>query len=393
METLTFPKEWRSLFQDACVPSEILEDLQSARSIVRLVSDTLSAQTSHNSSLRLSLEKLNSEQNNRTSKNSPEMEKRETCLDSDPSIFDDHVHVVEKKLPTKSGAVTVGNSSDHKSYDVGESDDNYSTGMNGETVRITQRTELSDTDSSDLVTLTDSIELSLEKVSDLEISELDSTSSEELSLIDSLEDFDEKHETHSTVSEVMESARQSRVAWNDDVEVEDSGRYNVDVVSDHISNVGTTNCQPQPCAFPLYEDQNSFKNSNGRARKDHVEKQTQLHIQHTKNMSEDRAVISAVSAITPDLLSVGIQKLKLLPGNNAKTLCKSPTMKNSASAKKNTSFVVKSIDLQNCKQHLRAITNPHPSQLADLKCVREETLSSIAEIIKKVSNFFLIHTV
>ncbi|KAL5012105.1 hypothetical protein ScPMuIL_010656 [Solemya velum] len=398
LENLTFPREWRALFQEACVPNGVLEDMQSARSIVRLVSDTLihtstkelksdqdqTVKRPNGSSLCLSLEQLNSDQSSETNKNLPEKKKAETRFDTESQILHNQAEVELGRL----AEITEKNVSEHVNYIVSESKNV----VNKETLRTTQRSEVSDTDSSDLVTVTDSVELSFEKESDVEISDLESISSDDLSLVDSLEDYNQKDEKYDSnhfeksISRVIESERESRVAWTEDVEVLCHTDRSDSVADGNANNPidSTWYSGSQTDAAPLCENTNLLKedkfrhNSVGTAGMEQTE---ELHVNTIKTAAEFAA---PAPLITPDLLSLGIHKLKLLPGNkNGKSLCKSPTRKNLVRDAQNSSFIVKSVELQNCKKHLRPVTNPHPSQLADLKCVQEETLSSIAEIIKR----------
>ena len=99
----------------------------------------------------------------------------------------------------------------------------------------------------------------------------------------------------------------------------------------------------------------------------------------------DRVPLQAKNNVTSQMLKEKSLGLKMLAAKTKDAERNDSKSKRPAKPVQNGSFILAASELQNQRCQLKSITCPHPNQLQDLNMVSKKDLYSIAEILKRVS--------
>ena len=334
LENLSFPPDWRALFEQAGVPGEALENLQSTRNIISLVVSTLeSSQLQNvldNSQSSDQVESLTSvtDETEGSTENSVADEPGEKEKLSLEDMSEDSLENPETKLVLDEERLLAPHPTHVKVK-----------------VRHVEEKRSENEESSQLKTLQPPTCLvPFDKISK-----------------SSPRHFDGKLDAT--------SPRKSFEAWTEGC-IDRSSDDNTDVCVPPAAPHPPPPHPPPPLPPPTVMSRT---------------RETKQLRPAEKVKLVDRVPLQAKNNVTSQLLkekSLGLKKLAAKTKDAERNDSKS---KRPGKPVQNGSFILAASELQNQRCQLKSITCPHPNQLQDLNMVSKKDLYSIAEILKRVS--------
>ncbi|XP_071087310.1 uncharacterized protein [Haliotis cracherodii] len=382
LESLSFPPDWRALFQQAGVPQEALEDVHSTRNIISLVTSTLES-----SKLASLLDATGQGQgqdqemcelSDVSESGSSEMDGDiDEDIDESSDMSDDSLESEEKDnsddSPVRSRTTSARSLREHK-QDITLSGQEMASVSSSSLTRKIEKLSLesvedeqnvNDTDGDDKIPASSERKNSQSQLKAALLQETCKTSASD-SPRQRRRDKDKGSARRGRQSSSPESAvskfselptpRRSREAWIS--ENIPACPTSPDFPHNHIP---PPPAPPPPPPPPLPPPPNPVKVKSGK-----VEPQRKKH----QNV-----------VLTPQILEARTQKLKPLKRDrDQKKGATRPRI--TPKPVRSALFVVGASDLQKQRGKLKPTQQPHPNQLEDLAQVNGKTLSSIAEILR-----------
>ncbi|XP_067663814.1 uncharacterized protein [Haliotis asinina] len=372
LESLSFPPDWRALFQQAGVPQEALEDVQSTRNIISLVTSTLES-TKLASLLDVTTQAQG--QGELSDVSESESSEIEEDLDESSDMSDDSLESEEKdnsddNTPVCSRVTSARSNQEHKRDILLSGQDVASFSSSSLTKKIEKlslesvedETDVKDSD-HDKTPVSPQVkpcQIDIKTALLQEISKTSTTDSprQRRRVKDQVGSRRKRQSSspESAVSKFSElpTPRKSREAWS--FENIPASPTSPDFPHDHIP---PPPAPPPPPPLP--------PPSNPVKIKSRKEDQQRNKLQNV--------------VLTPQILEARTQKLKPLKRERDQ---KKGSVRPRITPKpvRSAMFVVGASDLQKQRGRLKSTQQPHPNQLEDLAQVNGKTLSSIAEILR-----------
>ncbi|XP_046561668.1 serine/threonine-protein kinase BCK1/SLK1/SSP31-like [Haliotis rubra] len=370
LESLSFPPDWRALFQQAGVPQEALEDVQSTRNIISLVTSTL--ESTKLASLLDVTAQGQGELSDVSESGSSDIEED---LDESSDMSDDSLESEEKdnsddNTPVCSRVTSARSNREHKQEILSSGQEVASVSSSSLTKKIEKlslesvedESEVrdSDHDKIQVSSRTKPTQIDLKATLLQEISKTSTSDSPRQRRRDKDQvESRRKRQSSSPESAVskfseLPTPRKSREAWSfEDIP---AAPTSPDFPHNHIPPPPAP--PPPP---PLPPPSNPVK---------------------VKSRKEDQQHNKLQNVVlTPQILEARTQKLKPLKRDRDQ---KKGAVRPRITPKpvRSAMFVVGASDLQKQRGRLKPTQQPHPNQLEDLAQVNGKTLSSIAEILR-----------